>query len=426
MKTLKTLLILLGFAVQSFAQSPAPTDPQSGPILVKNAVIHVGNGQVIDNGYVAFDQGKITEVGTGTIAESGYEVIDAAGKHVYPGFVLPASALGLIEVGSLKATRDASEIGISNPNARTIISYNTDSELIPTFRFNGILTTQVAPGSGRPAGSSSVVRLDAWNWEDAAIKTDDGMHMSWPPKSLGPRWWMGETERRPNEDYGKQIQELNELFDNAKSYNPANGTNLRLAALQGLFTGEQQLFISANKADEIISSVEFAKSYGIKNIVIKGARDANYVLDFIKDNDVSIILHTVHSMPYHRESDYDMPVKMAKLLKDKGIPYCLGYFTGMVANQRNLGFLAGATVRHGLTKEEALQSITLNAAQILKVDDQLGSLEKGKNATFFISEGDALDMRSQIITHAYIDGRLTSFDAMQQRLYEKYKKKYDQ
>ncbi|MEM7510014.1 MAG: amidohydrolase, partial [Bacteroidota bacterium] len=195
------LFISVAFTIQIQAQTrvvPAPA--QEKPILLSGATAHLGNGEVIESAMIGFKDGKISLVTNiaAAVSVAEYEVIDVSGKHIYPGFILPVSGLGLAEVNAVRATVDNSEQGAYNPNVRSIIAYNTDSEVIPTFRFNGILMTQVTPSSGVIPGTSSIVQLDAWNWEDAVYKMDDAIHLDWPAKSFGPRWWLGETNRRPN------------------------------------------------------------------------------------------------------------------------------------------------------------------------------------------------------------------------------------
>lgn len=427
MKKLTYILAALFIANTAIAQSPAPGMEQSKPILILNATAHIGDGNVIENSAIGFSNGKIDFVANATTIRldmSKYEVIDAKGKHVYPGFILPNTDLGLVEVDAVNATIDNNEVGSINPNVRAIIAYNTDSEITPTLRFNGILSAQITPNGGSVSGTSSIVQLDAWNWEDAALKTDDGLHINWPRKNYGPRWWLGETEGRPNENYGKSVARLKKLFDDASAYSKSNATskNLKLESMKGLFDGSKQLFIHENKAVATISSIEFAKESGVKKIVLVGGNDALYIKDYLKENNISIILSNVHRLPSRAEEAVDMPYKMPYLLRQAGIKYCLGY--NGVASSRNLPFYAGTTVAFGSDKEAALRSITLDAAEILGVSDILGSLTAGKNATLFISEGDALDMRTNKMISIFIGGRKVSMDALQQRLFKKYQAKY--
>jgi len=422
------LVFVLSVGV-TVAQSNQPAPSQSKPILLMNGVAHLGNGKVINNAAIGFEDGKLTMVADATVVKidmSKYEVINVEGKHVYPGFILPNTELGLREVNAVRATIDAREIGDLKPNVRSVIAYNTDSEIITTFKHNGILTAQIVPSGGTISGTSSIVQLDAWNWEDAIVKVDDGIHLSWPSRKIRARWWMGETESQPNKEYDNTVANIQKLFSDAKAYSEGNNgkINIKLEAMKGLFTGEKQLFIHENAAKSILESVQFAKNNAIKKVVVVGGRDVGVIASFIKDNDVSVILNGVHVMPSRPEEDVDLPYKTPAILQKEGIKFCIAY-GGSIMNQRNLPFLAGTAAAYGLGKEEALKTITSNAAEILGLSD-LGVLKEGYNATLFVSEGDALDMRTNNVIHAFIDGRKVETDGMQEVLFERYKEKYGQ
>lgn len=411
------------------AQVPEPAKEQEKPIAIMNATAHLGNGKVIQNSIITFENGKITMVVDATVVKmdlSKYERIDASGKHVYPGLILPNTQLGLVEVEAVRATRDDNEVGDMNPNVRSIVAYTADSELVPTLRFNGILLAQTTPSSGRISGTSSIVELDGWNWEDAAYRTDDGVHVNWISLYQRPRWWMGETQIKKNEKYDEQVRELENFFKDAQAYAaaPPKTTNLKLEAMKGLFDGSKTLFIDVFYAKDILASVKFAQSLGVKKVVLKGAEQAYLVADFLKDNNIPVILADVHRLPSSADEDIDMPYKLPAILHKAGVTVALGY-EGL-HNSRNLPFFAGTAAAYGIDKEEALQLITLNAAKILGIDATSGSLEQGKDAHIIISSGDLLDMRSNNVEVAFISGRRLNLPGKQQMLYERYKEKYGQ
>ena len=358
------------------------------------------------------------------------DIIDAKGKHVYPGFIVSNGTLGLVEVDAVKASNDLSEMGTFNPHVRSIIAYNAESKVVESMRPNGVLLGQVVPRGGRITGTSSIVQYDAWNWEDAAIKTDDGIHINWPNSFSRGRWWLGEVPSlKPNKNYAKQIKELSDYFNEAKSHN--NGekkeTNLPYEAMAGLFDGSKHLYINADDEKGITDAVNFAKSQGITKVTIVGGYQASKVANMLKQNNVSVMLQRVHTRPELEDHDYDYTFKQAKALVDAGVLVSLetsGQMERM--NSRNLPFYAGTTVAYGLTKEQALQLITSNAAKIMGIDDIYGTLETGKSATLFISEGDALDMRTNLVTHAFIDGRALSLESHQTTLWKRYAEKYGQ
>ena len=426
-------LILGLFTLPTLAQVPSPGPPQTRPILLLGGTAHLGTGEVIESSAIAFEQGKITAVmnasEASTLDTARYEVIDTQGQHIYPGFIIPNTDLGLKEIGAVRATIDNAEAGTLNPNIRSLISYNTDSEIIPTFRFNGILLAQITPQSGLIPGTSSVVQLDAWNWEDAAVKKDDALHLHWPGRFKGQFDFVTYTFNRvPNEQFEEQLRMLENLFADAKVYSELNQPaeiNQKLEALRGLFSGERALFVHANEAKEIIESVLFAEKHGVQRIVLVGGAEAMDVQDFIKEKNIPVILENVHRLPETHDTDVAMPYKLPRLLHDAGILVSISYTESMNARGRNLPFLAGTAAAYGLDKEVALQMITANTAKILGIAEQVGTLEKGKQATLFVSQGDALDMRTNQLSHAFIDGRKVTLPAMQQQLYQKYKEKFE-
>ena len=405
---------------------PVPAADQSEPIAITGAVIHIGNGMIVNDGIITFDRGLITAVGVagGGINLVNHALIDVEGRHVYPGFVLPNSTLGLIEVNSVRATSDVLEEGDINASVRSAIAYNTDSEIIPANRFNGILTAQVAPQGGLISGSSTVFKLDGWNWEDAMLAEDVGLHLHWP--SYVQRRRNSETglfETVDNENYEGQTQLLHSLFQDAQAYS-GQLLNLNLLAMQPLFNGVTKLFIHADEAKQIISAIRFARSYGIQDIVLVGGADALSVKDFLLAQNVPVIYERIHELPQREWQDVDMPFKTPFLLHDAGIIVGIGGGPTSIDRQRNLPFFAGTAAAYGLNRETALAMITSVNAEILGVADRVGTLEVGKDATLFISEGDALDMRTSQVLGAYIQGRDIDLYGTQQQLYERFRVKY--
>ncbi|RZN81497.1 MAG: amidohydrolase [Winogradskyella sp.] len=422
---------LLSVSIGYAQQTPAPK--QTKAIAIVGATAHIGNGEVIENSIITFSNGKITNIGDATrmkMNTSGMEVIQASGKHVYPGFIVANGTLGLVEVDAVKASNDLSELGTFNPHIRSIIAYNAESKIVESMRPNGVLLGQVVPRGGRITGTSSVVQYDAWNWEDAAIKTDDGIHINWPSNFSPGRWWLGEDPGfKVDKGYDKQVKELEMYFNEAKTHNAGakKERNLPFEAMAGLFDGSKHLYINVSGEKNIRDAVNFAKSQGINKITIIGGYQASNVASFLKNNNVSVFLDRVHSRPLFEDEDYDYNYAHAKALVDAGVLVALepsGQMERM--NSRNLPFYAGTTVAHGLTKEQALQLITQNPAKIMGIDNIYGTLESGKSATLFISEGDALDMRTNIVTHAFIDGRNLSLESHQTELWKRYSAKYKQ
>lgn len=422
------LLALTSCAISSFAQ-PVPAEKQKEAILISNATAHIGNGKVIENALVGFENGKITLVADATTARidrTKYKkIIDASGKHVYPGFIATNSVLGLVEVTSSRPTVDFAEIGEMNPSVRSLIAYNTDSYVLPTVRSNGVLLAQVVPDGGRISGQSSVVELDAWNWEDAAYAADNGLHLRFPAMNSGGFNFDEGFTQRKNERYAQQVQQVYDFFKEAQAYvqkaNPMP-KNLKFEAMKDVFSGKKTLFIHANAAKEITEGVQLSKTFGCRSVIV-GGNDAWMVADFLKENNIGVILNETQSLPSRIDDDIDQPFKNPVLLQKAGVSYCLsseGYW-----QQRNLPFMAGQAVGFGLAKEEAVSAITLNTAKILNIDKTVGSLEEGKDATLFISKGDALDMRTCVVEQAFIRGRNIDLDNKHKQLYQRFQTKYN-
>lgn len=432
MKKLLTYFITAGMFTTAAAQETVyPAPPQKETITLTNATVHVGNGQVIENGSVVFTNGKITEVGS-SVTASG-KTIDCKGKHIYPGLILTSTQLGLVEVPSVRATIDASELGDISPSIRSIVAYNTDSKVTNTLRPNGILLANVYPDGGIISGLSSVVQLDAWNWEDAAYKTDNGVHFNMPSllsrqRGRGGFGGFGGGQQN-NEDPVKrgldQVEKVKVFFREAKAYaaeTAHESTNLKYEAVKGLFTKQQKLFIHCNIVKEMLVAVDFVKEFGF-DVVIVGGVDSWQIAGILKQNNIAVILDQLHSLPVMADDDVDQPFKTPAMLQKAGVLFALNDDDGNSRN-RNLPFNAGTAVAYGLSKEEALSAITLNAAKILGIDDKTGSIEKGKDANIVISNGDLLDMKSNTVSAAFIQGRQVNLDNKQQQLFEKYKYKY--
>lgn len=409
-----------------------PAKAQTGKLYIKNATVHVGNGQVIPGATVAVENGKITGVGTAvTIQSNDANVIDASGKHLYPGLILSASSLGLVETPTVRATTDVREIGEYNPSIRAIVAYNTDSKITNTVRSNGILLANIVPEGGTISGSSSVVQLDAWNWEDAAYRMDGGLHYRMPSLYARPTRWGGmrgggaAPEGDPVKRALEEIDQMKALLREAKAYaaNPSVAEpNLKLEAMRGLFNKSQKFFIHCDVVKEILVAIDFAKEFGL-DVVLVGASESWQVADLLKQHNIPVIIDQMHELPTLSDDDIDQPYKSATALQKAGVLFSINDSDGQHRG-KNLPFNAGTAAAYGLTKEEALTAITLNAAKILGIGDRTGSIEVGKDANIVISEGDILDMRTSIVTHAFIQGRQLDLTDKHKQLNQRYMQKY--
>lgn len=408
----------------AFAQSlPTPGPRQSQPILLKNATLHIGNGTQLATADLLMVDGKIAEVGTIKADLSNTMVIDLSGKHVYPGLIAPNTQIGLSEIEAVRATNDFAETGEVNPNVRALIAYNTDSRVTPTVRSNGILLTQVTPTGGLFSGTSSIVQLDAWNWEDAAYLPDEGVHLNWPRMRFNEAPWAPPVEEQKKQARENQAK-LDEAIAQAKAYHAARlagiqpQTDLRWEALIPVLEKQKPLYIHAQDEKQIEAAVAFAQTHDLRMVLVGGA-DAWRVAELLKRHQIPVILQKPHSLPTTEDDAVDQMYRIPKLLKDAGVKFCLSH--AEFWNQRNLPFLAGTAVAYGLTKDEALSAITLHAAEILGIADRTGSLEVGKDANIIVSTGDLLDMRSSHIEMAWIQGRAMDLGSHQKDMYQKYK-----
>ncbi|MES2778115.1 MAG: amidohydrolase family protein [Bacteroidota bacterium] len=436
MKKISIYIAASLLSLGAFAQDDVyPAKAYNGLLFIKNATIHVGNGTVIQSGTIKVSNGKIEQVGSNlAIPSDDVKVVDAAGKHVYPGLILSNCDLGLTEIGSgVRGSNDVSEIGDLNPSVRSIVAYNTDSKVIGVLRANGILLAGVAPQGGIISGSSSVVQLDAWNWEDAAYKMENGIHFNMPSLMNRPNQFggggggrgAGLSQEDPVKVGLEKVAAIKAFLKEAKAY-AAEGNhdavNLKYEAVKGLFGKQQKFFVHCDIVKEMLVAIDFAKEFGF-DVVIVGGSESYQVADLLKQNNIAVILAQSHALPTAVDDDVDQPFKTPAMLQKAGVLFSIND-GDETTRYRNLAFNAGTAAAYGLTKEEALSAITLNAAKILGVADKTGSLEVGKDANIVISDGDILDMRTNIITNCFIQGRQVSLDNKQKQLYERYKGKY--
>lgn len=419
-----TYSLFLYLSAYLFAQQPIPATPTNTPIWIKQAIIHSASTKGTFTGDILIEQGKITQLGNIQNAPPNAKIIEAQNKHVYPAFIAPNTILGLAEIEAVRATLDYAEVGQITPNVRTQIGFNTDSKIIPTVRYNGVLIAQVAPTAGLISGLSSVMYLEGWHWEDATLKPDDALYIRIPSFRI----YGQDKENKQKENQEKRVKELFHAFEQAYSYYIAkqsgkiSNVDQRWEAMCPVFEQKIPVFAVANELKQIYTALEIAEKYKLK-LVLVGASESWKIAKILAEKKIPVILERIHSLPDREDEDIDLPYKKPKLLYDAGVKFCLsmdGFW-----QQRNLPFLAGTAIAYGLPQEEALKSITLNAAQILGIDNRVGSIEIGKEATLFISEGDALDMKTCILYKAFVQGKEIQLTSIQTELYQKYMQKYE-
>lgn len=428
-KNILSVALILGTALVAKSQIPSPAPAQEKAILLIGGTVHVGNGQVIENAAIGFDKGVITYVGKTSEAGDNfknYEQVRVEGKQIYPGLIIMNSQIGLVESSGVKQTVDNREMGDMNPSVRTAFAYNSESQIIPVARANGVLLGQIAPEGGMISGSSSVMNFDAWTWKDAIYKKDEGIWLNWPNMySRGGRVSASPSQTlEVDEKYQENVRKLESIFSESKVYK-GTPVNSKLAAMKGLFDGSVTLYINADYVKTILESISFAKKQGIQKIVLASAdEDAWMVKDFLKENNIPVIVSQIHRLPKRKDSYTRAPFELAALFTKAGITTALTYDNE--TGSMNLPFEAGQGVPYGLTKEEALQTVTLNPAKILGIDKEAGSIEVGKDAHLVVSDGDLLDMRTNWVKLAYINGRKIDLDNKHKTLYRKFAQKYGQ
>ena len=419
------------FAVLNASGSDTmPAPPQTKPIAIKGATIHPVSGPEIPSGTIVFENGKITALAADAAVPSGAELIDATGKHIYPGLINANTVLGLVEIGAVRATVDVEESGAINPNVRSLTSINPDSELIPVARSAGVLTALSVPEGGLISGQSAVLRLDGWTPEEMSVLSPAAMHLRWPNLTIDRRPRARKSVKDQQKEIDKALKQIRDAFQVARAYwqarknpGPDFKSDLRWEALMPVFDGKLPLFVHAASLAQIEGALAWAKEMQIKIVLVDGD-DAWRVASQLKESDTAVVLGPATSLPPRRDDDYDSAWSSAAKLQAAGVRFCIASNgRGAETNERNVGYEAGLAAGYGLPKDEALKAVTLYPAQILGIADRLGSLEPGKAATLIVTNGDPLDFPTLVET-AFIDGRKIDLSNRQTRLRDKYHEKY--
>ncbi|MGM0524762.1 MAG: amidohydrolase family protein [Pseudomonadota bacterium] len=408
------------------ANDQVPGEKQQQPVVLQGGTLHtVANGTLTDTDLV-FSDGKITAIGKDVDVPAQAQVVDISGQHVYPGVIAMDTTLGLNEIEAVRATRDAREVGEVTPEVAGHIAYNADSEIIPTVRYHGITHAQVVPEGSLVTGQSSLMQLDAWNWEDGLVSAELGVHVSWPRTYIVDTWWERRSPQEQREANAKALKQLKQVFIDAKAYFDAKQADLnieqdqRWEAMLGLFDGSKKLFVHAEDKRQLEQALDLAQEYGF-NLVLMGARDSWRIADRLAETQTPVVFGSPYGLPARDDEGYDQAFSTPAKLAAAGVNFAIAY--PGYWDVRNLPFAAGQSVAFGLGVDEAIKAITLKPAEFLGVADQLGSIEVGKSASFSVSKGDLLDPIGQDLTHLFIDGRKVELESRHTELYEKYQQK---
>ncbi|CAG0953580.1 hypothetical protein PHYC_00335 [Phycisphaerales bacterium] len=448
-----SLLPLLGALVGSAsAQDLTPKAPaQTQAIVITGATVHPVSGPEIADGVVFFDAGRIKGVYTreqwGEVVRtasfaSPFKVVDAKGKHVYPGLISPYSQLGLTEIGALRQTNDSSETGDITPESIAADAVNPDSTLLPVTRSNGILLAATFPGGGTIPGQVSVIRMDGWTTRDMSVKDSAGLVLRWPGMRTFNAWWMDRPEGDQQRENNAALTRIKDIFQTAKAYDAArkadagSSIDLRWEAMRPVFGGTAEkdegapaaetmpLFVFANDLDQINAAVSFCTEHNLRCIIV-GGRDADRCAELLKQNSIPVILSNgTFQMPRRADAPYNEPYTLPKRLHDAGVLFSIAGGDD-TPHERNLPYVVAMAVAHGLPHDAGIRAVTLDAAMILGIARDYGSLEQGKSATLIVTDGSPLEVTTHV-TQAFIDGREIDLSNKQIKLYEKYRERYRQ
>ncbi len=431
------LVACLAASALSASTNILPAARQQKPILLTGGTVVTVSGAVLERGDVLLVDGRIKAVGSRLAAPAGAEVIDVKGRRVYPGLIAAYTQLGLQEIGSARQTSDVADTGAINPNARAQIALNPDSDHLPVTRANGVLTALSVPavraGIGATAnliaGSSVLIRLDGWTWEDLTLKPAVAMHVYWPAIRSRGEGRGGRGAGAPAREPDAEARMIDEAFAQARAYARAKTaagksfeTDLRWEAMLPVLRGEQRVFVHAEDVKQLRAALGFAQRHELK-ITIVGGLDAWRVAEELRAADVPVIVGGTDRLPLRRDDDFESAYANPARLQAAGVKYCIaGEGPGDHGKDRNLGIYAARAAAHGLTPEQALRAVTLSAAELLGVGDELGSIDVGKRATLIVTDGDPLEIATQVKL-AFIDGAKIDLASRHTQLYEKYRER---
>ena len=413
-------------------------DREEGKVYaIRGATIHTLAGDPIEDGTVIIQGGRITGVGSRIGVPRGAEVVNAQGLHVYPGMLDAFSFVGLTEVSAVRATNDIGEKGNFNPHLQAAIAVHPASEHIPVTRANGVTHALVAPGGtgrgpGQPVipGEASLMNLNGWTWEEMLVDPAIGMVLTWPTIDMPRRSRFGPPEdeesdpsfRKAEEKYQERVAEIDKWLEASRHYSQAKqaGTletpDSKLEALVAVVEGRQQVIVVANRARAIRNAVAFCEKHKLK-MVLAGGTEAWKEKKLLSEKKIPVILGPTQATPEEEDDPYDKPYSTPGELHEAGIKIAFGSFNS--SDSRLLPYEAAMGVPFGLPREEALNAITRNPAEILGVADRFGTVEEGKVANLIVTDGDPLKITTEV-RYLFIKGELTPTDNKHQELYEKY------
>lgn len=426
--------VLAGLVLATFSiPRPEAAAQGSGSVVYHAKAVHTVSGETFRPGSLLVKNGVIMDVGP-VEPPRDVQVVNWRDLEIFPALISPTSSLGLAEISALRPTRDYSEVGEFTPDVEAWTAVNPDSELIPVARANGIGHALVAPMGGAVSGVSGLVRLDGWGVEAMTVKRPVALHLWWPGLSLNT----SSKDKKPLEEQAKNrkklLAKIDEFFDDAEAYaraKKAGGDAFDVVpaweAMLPFLSGKKQkpVMVHADELRQIKAAVSWAKRRKLR-IILAGAKDAWQAADLLAKEKVPVIFQHVFTSPARDFDPYDVHFRAPGLLAEAGVKLAIGMRLGSwtAADQRNLPYHAAHVVPYGLSRKDALAAITLRPAEMLGVADRLGSLEKGKEATFLAATGDLLDPRTQV-RHLILAGKESSLESRHERLWRRYSERPD-
>lgn len=389
---------------------------------ITGAVLHIGNGEVIQNGFLGVQNGKIVEVLDLSKPQTSALLYDTvyqmAGKHVYPGFILMNNVLGLTEVDAVRATLDFEEPFPFTPEVRAAVAFNAESSIPPTLVRNGVLYVQSTPRGAFLAGQSSVLRLNGEPYTRSRVEAISGLHLYWPRVGVATKG--SGSDQVYSEKFQQYLQQLQEMMLRAKNVEIVDG-DMRQEVLKQVLEGKIRMYLHASGAFEIRQGILFCEQAGIPAPVLVGGEGLEPLIPWLKEKNIPVILTRVYELPPGHSDPSDYRCELARSLKNAGILFAIDYAGDMEAmGGRNLAFTAGYLTGAGFSDEEALRAISYDAARILGLEQQIGSLQVNREASFIVSEGIALEILSHQILHAWIAGQRISLHSHQEELMQRF------
>ncbi len=393
--------------------------------LFTNAVVHTISGPIHSPGFVFVDGDTIKAVGPAEEQPDAGEaqVVDLKGQHLFPGLIAPTTALGLMEIPAVRATVDTNEVGAYTPEVKSWLAVNPDSELIPVARANGITHFVPTPQGGTVTGQSGLMATIGWGYENMLRHSPVALHLFWPSMNINPA---ADDAKKQAKNRDKRLKEIDDFFEEARAYAKSQTAPRHKGvptwdAMLPWVRGEKPVLIHANSRVQIESALKWATQRGWKPI-IAGARDAWQIAELLAKHNVPVIFEHTFTLPTRDFDRYDAQFRAAGVLHKAGVKvvFSEGLARFAASNARNLPYSAAQSAAHGLPRAEAHKAITLNTAEILGVAKRLGSIEAGKEATFFTANGDILEIRTQV-KQMWIAGRKVNLNNRHNRLYKKYR-----